>query len=75
MKKFDSETILSIIIKLSWSDFTNSDWEAFSGCNSKSPKIAYDEDGTTYIIDEDKLCIIPAGDDGTEFQFEIYGKF
>jgi hypothetical protein len=54
--------ILALIAKTEFSPFTDSDWEAFAGCESKAPVIGYNGD-FTIVIDDETVNVIHAEDE------------
>jgi hypothetical protein len=46
--------VFDLITSIQFRPFTENDWNAFNGCTSKNPKIAYTDDFTA-IIDGDEI--------------------
>ena len=61
--KMTMSQALALLASAKFEPFTDSDWHAFSGCESKEPKLYYDEiAGLTIIIDGQVVDFID--DDG-----------
>lgn len=68
MTQLNATEILALIAKTQFAPFTDSDWEAFSGCESATPFIGYNGD-FTIVIDGETINTIHAED---EFGGQIF---
>ena len=62
MTQLNATEILALIAKTQFSPFTESDWDAFAGCESEAPVIGYNGD-FTIVIDGETVNVIHAEDE------------
>ena len=76
MNKVSLQDALSAMSKLYFEDFTQNDWDAWAGCETDVPRIAYDPiRNAHWIIDGSNLYFYPMDDDNCDkwVHFEIGG--
>ena len=71
----DPASVLKLLINGGMKPFTNDDWLAFQGCETKDPRIGHIGD-FTIVLDGDHINVvhIKSDDCGTFFQLKLVGR-
>jgi hypothetical protein len=71
MKKYpEANQVISIVAKAACRPFTNSDWDAFAGCESDEPLIGFFED-MIVVVDGDCVLLMYEGDESGGEQYNL----